>query len=705
MRIRRLFILGLLSLSAACAHAGTATRRQSVETAEPIPQVEYPDAERRFLRMALDDPERPPLRDRLIASVLSQAQALADVGDYEGVVAEVSRLTMFLSPSEYAAGVFPKRLEPIAQYIVSQGGRLGDEGHVLGAYFILQRLTGEPIYQAKYDQVATWGRESRAGLDNLSEQYAGLIEVWSDHADLTPAPEVLDTLAGLYIAGRDAVAAETAETRHRLGLVGERQLRLAPLNVAAVYLTHGDITSAIGKVESMEGGGELQLRLLELLRTAKSTDEAGAAATFELVEGYRVARPDVAVGLCRAALLRFPRDYRFPTCMARVAADSEHFADATAWYVIAIDLAPDMIELYDEALGQLDEFIEVRLSDPHPERSSALARGAEKILAERQKRWPDSEPPIAPNRLEFLIGMLEMNAGNPKEAEKRFEISLQQDENPEALLQLGLLLERTGRPEEAEKRYQRALALTPTGSLPDDLRRAEIFEHLGNVAYEQDKQEEMIANYRVALKAWTEARDQVEGPTGALVEMRRGVLLDQLGRHDDAVDAFENAMMYAPQWRDVYATILSHLVSAKPDYDLASMVWHRSQLQLSLPPEWKVYFTLWIQFIAARAGQPPAEEHVELLRRLGGSSSWWGKLASFGAGEIDYEGLLSVASSLGERTEAIYYEGTRRFAAGDPDGAFEQFQRVLDTNMVSFYEFEMARQLLIERGKTEAERP
>jgi hypothetical protein len=155
----------------------------------------------------------------------------------------------------------------------------------------------------------------------------------------------------------------------------------------------------------------------------------------------------------------------------------------------------------------------------------------------------------------------------------------------------------------------------------------------------------------------------------------------------------------------VYATILSHLVSAKPNYDLASMVWHRSQLQLSLPPEWKVYFTLWIQFIAARAGQPPAEEHVELLRRLGGSSSWWGKLASFGAGEIDYEGLLSVASSLGERTEAIYYEGTRRFAAGDPDGAFEQFQRVLDTNMVSFYEFEMARQLLIERGKTEAERP
>ena len=704
MRIRRLFILGLLSFTAACAHSAAAPRRQP-ETAEPIAQAEYPDAERRFLRMSTDNPERTALRDRLTATVLSQAQALADVGDYEGVVEEVSRLTTYLSPSDYAAGVFPKRIEPVAQYIAHEGGRLGDEGYVLGAYWILHTLTGEKTYRARYDRVATWGRDARANLDTVSEQYAGLIEVWSDHADLTPAPEVLDTLAGLYIAGRDAVEGETLENRHRLGIGGERQLRLAPLNVAAVYLAHGDITSAIGKVEAMGGGGELQLRLLDLLRTAKSNDDTGAAATFELVEGYRVARPDVAAGLCRSALIRFPRDYRFPTCMARVAADSGQFADATAWYVIAIELAPDMIELYDEALGQLDEFIEVRLSDPHPERSGALARGAEKILAERQKRWPASEPPIAPNRLEFLIGMLEMNAGNPEEARKRFEASLEQDENPEALLQLGLLLERIGRPDAAEQRYRRALELTPTGSLPDDLRRAEIFEHLGNVARAKGDLKSMNEHYRVALKAWSEARDQVEGPTGALVEMRRGVLLDQLGRHEDAADAFENAMMYAPQWRDVYATILSHLVSAEPNYELAQMVWRRSQLQLNLPPEWKVYFTLWVQLITARANRPPAEEHKQLLQRLAGSSSWWGKLASFGAGKLDYAGLMSVASSLGERTEAIYYEGTRRFIAGDEAGAYEQFREVLETNMVSFYEYEMARKLLLEQKTTESPGP
>jgi len=705
MRIRFLFIFGLLSLTVACAHSKSTTNGARIQSAEPIPQAEYPDEARRFLRMPLDDPERLGLRDRLLASVLSQAQSLADVGDYEGVVLEVSRLTMFLSPGDYAAGVLPKYIEPIAKHIADRGGRLGDEGNVLAANFILERLTGDKLYQRRYDEVATWGREARANLDTVSEQYAGLISVWIDHADLTPAPEVLDTLAGLHIAGRDAVAAETAEDRHRLGIGGERQLRLAPLNVAAVYLSHGDVESAITKVESMGPGGELQLRLLDLLRTARSSDEAGAAATFELVEGYRLARPEVAAGLCRSALVRFPRDHRFPTCMARVAADSERFADATAWWVIAIEVEPEMIELYDEALGQLDEFIKTRLEDPHPERSSALARGAETILAERQKRWPDSKPPIAPNELEFLIGMLEMNAGHAAEAQQRFEKSIEKDENPGALTQLGLLLERTGHPKEAEQRYRRALELAPSDSLADDLQRADILENLGNTARAQGRAKEMAARYNVALRAWNDARDQVEGPTAAIVEMRRGVLLDHLGRHDEAVDAFENAMSHAPQWRDVYASILSHLVYAPPDFELASSVWRRSQLHLTLPPEWKVYFTLWIQLIAARAGEPPAEEHTELLRRLGGGSNWWGKLASFGAGDLDYAGLMSVASSLGEETEAIYYEGSRLFIAGDRRAASDQFQRVLDTKMVSFFEYEMARKLLLEQERAGAPNP
>ena len=706
MRIQYLLILGLLGLTAACAHSQSATNGQTpVRSAEPIPRAEYPAESRRYMQMPSSDSRRLALRDRLIATILVEAQSLADIADYEGVVSQIERLADVLTPSDFATGVLPHDLEPIGGFIADRGGRLGDEGRVLAAYFLLARLTGEERYQQSYDEVATWGLEARSQVGEVLPRYGQLLQVWTEHADLTPAPEVLDTLAGLYIARRDAVSGESSEARGEYGAFTNRIWRIAPLDVAAVYLTYGDVESAITHVEAMGPGGDLQIRLLDLLRFAKSPGKDGADATYELVEGFSVARPDVASGLCRASLSRHPKDFRFRRCMARVAADEGRFADATAWYVSAIELAPEMVELYDEALDHLDEFIESRLMDPHPERSNSLARGAEQILAARLERWPDSAPPIAPDQLEFLIGMLEMNAGHIDEAERRFKASIARDENASALLQLGLLLERTGRPKDAEAYYQRALALTPSNTLSDSLRRAEILEHIGSAAGAQGRAGEMKTNYGTALDAWSEAIGLVEGSTAALVEIRRGVLLDHLGRHDDALDAFHSAMALAPQWREVYATILSHLVVAEPDFEFASTVWRRAQLQLNLPPEWKVYFTLWVQFIAARAEEASNPEHTELLRRLGQPANWWGKLASFGAHDISYDELLTVASSLGEETEALFYEGTRLFVAGNRDEANAQFQRVLDTKMVSFYEYEMARKFLLTESRPVADTP
>lgn len=158
--------------------------------------------------------------------------------------------------------------------------------------------------------------------------------------------------------------------------------------------------------------------------------------------------------------------------------------------------------------------------------------------------------------------------------------------------------------------------------------------------------------------------------------------------------AFQAAMAAAPRWRETYASILSHAVISEPDLQFASLVWRRAQLQLQLPPEWKVYFTLWIDIIAVRAGSKPLPQASELLHRLGQSPTWWGNLAKFGAGELEYSALLASSTSLGEKTEAYFYEGTRRMTIGDRAGASEQFQRVLDTEMVSFFEYEMARGLL-----------
>ena len=48
--------------------------------------------------------------------------------------------------------------------------------------------------------------EAREHLGSPFEGFDGLITVWEEHARLTPSPEVLQTLAHLYVERRDSVA-------------------------------------------------------------------------------------------------------------------------------------------------------------------------------------------------------------------------------------------------------------------------------------------------------------------------------------------------------------------------------------------------------------------------------------------------------------------------------------------------------------------
>ena len=76
------------------------------------------------------------------------------------------------------------------------------------------------------------------------------------------------------------------------------------------------------------------------------------------------------------------------------------------------------------------------------------------------------------------------------------------------------------------------------------------------------------------------------------------MLLGRLARRTDSVSAFEQAMELAPDMRETYATILAYLAVSEPDSRFAHRVFRSALNQLSLEPEWKVYFALWLRMIA-----------------------------------------------------------------------------------------------------------
>ena len=155
-------------------------------------------------------------------------------------------------------------------------------------------------------------------------------------------------------------------------------------------------------------------------------------------------------------------------------------------------------------------------------------------------------------------------------------------------------------------------------------------------------------------------------------------------------------MELAPGLRETYATILAFLVVAEPDLGFARRVYRHALNQLSLEPEWKVYFGLWLKTIAGRKGDDVDKvlEVDNVLSDLSEGNEWSAKLARFASGKLSYEVLLGEASGIGERSEAHFYEGARRLGANDLEGARSMFQLVLQARMVNFYEFAMAQELI-----------
>jgi lipoprotein NlpI len=117
----------------------------------------------------------------------------------------------------------------------------------------------------------------------------------------------------------------------------------------------------------------------------------------------------------------------------------------------------------------------------------------------------------------------------------------------------------------------------------------------------------------------------------------------------------------------------------------------------------KVYTSLWVLDLSRRTTKLPdakAEAFLRTLDRRHGElrprrgASWYRLLARYAVGQLSYEKMLAAADTTGKRAEIYFYEGMRRLADGKSDDAHQLWQKVIDTRMFSFFEFDMASRYL-----------
>ena len=698
MRARTLPLLILLVLLG-CGGPPVGPTTGQAAVAPRVDDETFHEVERAFWRMDPAEPARLAWRDALVEHLASRSQEVLRVGDYDEVVRHLASMTELLTPEDVASGRIPRPMEPLARWVIEHGSPRGDEGRVMGALVLLDAIAPDASHREEREQIAQWGREVRRRVDDPMERFGDLIQIWEQHEELSPSPDVLEALARLYVEQRDALlGAAGPEATGRLTF---QQLRIAPLlmqraplDVAAVYLRHGDLAEAIEHVAHMGSTLGVEARLLRVLRAAQRDDREGADALNELARGFVRARPNVTAAICRLGLRRHPRDASFPLCLARVAVETEEYADATGWYAEAVRLAPDERDVYDEALAQLEEIMQEGIFGADLRTSRSIGRHALAILEERARRFPSEPPSVSRDAILLAIGRAEMSAGNPAEARARLEASLAARDTRDAHLSLGLLLERTGAFDEAATHYRAALDRTPQQELGDLAERAELLEHLGDAFRGAGQAQQATRMYRQAYEAWEELAPSADRSRRGMVLARQGILRSRMGDDAAAMASFRRALEAAPGWREPYAAMLSHLVVARPDPELAEAVLRRAQYQLTLEPEWRVYFALWTIAVAGRASAEAPAEVRQLLEEMAAGEGWPARLASFGAGRLDYAGLRAAAATRGEQAEALFYEGTRLLATGDRAGAVERFREVVATGMVNFFEHQMAQELL-----------
>lgn len=696
------FLAGCASRGRPAAHGGVA-----LDVPEQLDAASAARLERAYRRLQPSDPQREELRERLVRYLLAEAEKVHAADEYDAAVEKLARVTSLYYPGELAKGLLPETL-PLANYLRAQGEPRGDEARVLSALWIQQHLAEDKEEPARqYALLRRWSDEARQSLGGVSEHLSGLIQVLAEHARLTPAPEVLDALADLYLERRTKLVktlgpdAESAPSPGQLSFQDYREatmaLSRAPLDVAGVYLMHQDFGSALARLRQLDTvtGLEPRIRTVVELVAANKGDAPDAllALSRAYLEGNEAR---VAVSLCLYGVRTFPDDARFPQCLGRIAATEDDYAEAATDYTEAIRLAPEDRELYDEALEVLTNLMRGEMFDGDPSETRALAQQARAILQERMQRWPDAAPPVAVEELELAVGLAEMSAGNVEQARAHFQASLDRRETTRALIQLGQLHLRMGEYDQAVDFLKRALDRTNPRDRDEARLRAQILEQLGDVERARGDANAARRAYSEALGLWDSAsRPSDEAPQRAFSQIRRGVLLSRLERRKDASDAFELAMQASPDNRETYAQILSYLVVALPEPEFAEAILQRAQRQLSLDPEWKTYFALWVKAIAGRARTSTSPEVDRLLSRLSRSDAWWGYLAQFGLGSLDHERLSALAKTRGERAEADFYEAVRRAANGDLPGARKLLKAVIDSHMVGFYEYQMAQELLL----------
>ncbi len=594
-------------------------------------------------------------------------------------------------------------LAKAARGVYRMAARRGAEKPSLLALAVTQRF-GDDTERARaieqWDVLEQWVVRNGPFAGEPLLRHDELERALEDVAAVFPSPFVVERLADLYVA-RYETAKKARNTdagsgpRRRVEVTGYLLMRL--------YLRADDVDgarAAMRRVELDMPVAKLAAMMEDAYRPRRSATALLAfAEQFAPDPGSEQAEPYATQGwaivdnISRRAVTSHPKDAYAHLLRARSLRQQGLGQAAAVHLRRCIALKEDVFAAWQE-LAQLEQRELERLAARNPKAAADRLPQIELLHGRATQLWADR--PIRPGMPEAFYTVAEglYEAGDAARAEKLLERSVGIEPVPSSLDLLGTIALKRSKLGQAQSRYEDLANLAYDNEDAQLQWEARARQQLGAIALRRGDTAGSMKHIRMALRHTNEllARPSYDVQDRATRLVERGKLLFFLGDTELAMADYARAAELAPDDPKVYTDPLITVVSYGYLGE-ARTIYRRAMARPGLSDTLKLYFSLWIIELAKRqghAGDPEAEAHVKSYR----ADKWGRMLAKHARGEIDFAALIGAAADRGQKAEAYFYGALERWDAGDSTAAKSLLQKVIETGMMGFFEYDMAQSYL-----------
>ena len=697
-----------------------------------------------FHGLAAGDPGRSAARAPLVAALAAELDAKLAKGSTTEAIELVREALELWEPGELEA--MPAELAPLAPGIATLYDNVSRQGRRADAVLLMAALrTAKPdeaarldadfaALEAYLDVIPQWegGPGDEAEVSSRANRYL------ENALPVLGSPWAARKLVDIVVARQDDVVKQLSapgrpDGRAMVERYGTTVLR-APQTVVQAFALAGILDETPRALDRLPGGPFDDEDLRERLNAALAKD-AGApawmalAATVLRKDGPQRTKAMTVSRLCAHAAKKLATSPELQVCLGVAARQLERTTAAIRAFENARRLDPQnatlAVELLDLYSRRIRELVAAERIDAAKGRLGEL----ETALAEAKKLAPDLKT-SALGDATAVVALGHYNAGLIAESERLYARAAKQGAAAQAEEQLGQIAFRRGQFPEAAKRFDKAASLprgTPIEQTYDGARLLQLAGDAWNGAGDHAEAEK---RWKRASKAWDDLyqaavlraapmgldANDLEGKwasrlrevggkdddqkrqLGLIFEMLGETFIGKaraaaaLGQTKEALRSIERAVDSDSTESSTYANAISFLLLGG-HYDEALDAYHRALGRRETTEYFKIYTSMWIlEFggMKKRAEDPLALEF--LASRAG--RRWYHTLAAWRSGKLDDAALIKAADTAGERCEAYFYLGLRAAAKGDEDSAVERFRLTLATDMLGFFEYEMARALL-----------